>query len=575
MIDGASGAAAQTRGAPAISPTNFEGLSDDDNIDLTTWSTWPADSQLAVGPDHVFEVVNIVGRIYDKNGNTLDSFALIDFFDVPDGYIDFDPKVIYDAFTGRWFASYVSIFDDELGPDEALLHVAISQTSDPTDAWNLYTQPYEDVFPDYPGIGITNDKFTISADLYDIDGPPGFIGPGCQPEVGFCGQETIVIEKADVVAGLPAVSVDIAYFDPALRETVRPAHSLSPINDQYLVTFSTSAPDLLTMLRVTGTPSEGNVTEFIAANLTILPQEVPPPSITAGDADCIIFTENLGPPPCIESSDRRALEAIWRNDRLWLGASAACLPPGDETTRSCAHLIELNTSGAPSVVQDIMYGAPGNYYSFPALRTDAAGNLYVVVAHTNPSIFAEARVTGRLAGDPPNTLADSALLRAGEVVHDSGRWGDYLGAAVDPSQPLCVWVVGQFAKDTEGADWGTQIAALSYSGACGGAPPPPTDTPTPTNPPPTATPTRTSTPQPTATRTRTPTATPSPLFGDVSCNETVDSIDAALILQYGADLLSRLACPESADVNQDGSINSIDAALVLQYVAGLLPRLPP
>jgi hypothetical protein len=29
------------------------------------------------------------------------------------------------------------------------------------------------------------------------------------------------------------------------------------------------------------------------------------------------------------------------------------------------------------------------------------------------------------------------------------------------------------------------------------------------------------------------------------------------------------------DVNQDGDINSIDAALILQYVAGTLPALPP
>ena len=68
-----------------------------------------------------------------------------------------------------------------------------------------------------------------------------------------------------------------------------------------------------------------------------------------------------------------------------------------------------------------------------------------------------------------------------------------------------------------------------------------------------------------------------PLFGDVNCDESVNSIDAALVLQLNAGLLSSLACADNADVNADGSINSIDAALILQYTAGLVSSLerPP
>jgi hypothetical protein len=62
--------------------------------------------------------------------------------------------------------------------------------------------------------------------------------------------------------------------------------------------------------------------------------------------------------------------------------------------------------------------------------------------------------------------------------------------------------------------------------------------------------------------------------GDVNCDRTTNSIDAALILQLGAGLVHSLACPEAADVNHDGRMNSIDAALILQYSAGLLHTLP-
>ncbi len=84
---------------------------------------------------------------------------------------------------------------------------------------------------------------------------------------------------------------------------------------------------------------------------------------------------------------------------------------------------------------------------------------------------------------------------------------------------------------------------------------------------PTATPTPTLSPTPTQ---------PSPaLLGDVDCGGSVNSIDAALILQLGAGLTGGLQCQENGDVNEDGSINAIDAALVLQYDAGLIDGLPP
>lgn len=65
------------------------------------------------------------------------------------------------------------------------------------------------------------------------------------------------------------------------------------------------------------------------------------------------------------------------------------------------------------------------------------------------------------------------------------------------------------------------------------------------------------------------------LVGDVDCGGAVNSVDAALILQYGAGLVAQLSCPGAADTNQDGTINAVDASLVLQYDAALIDSLPP
>jgi hypothetical protein len=119
-----------------------------------------------------------------------------------------------------------------------------------------------------------------------------------------------------------------------------------------------------------------------------------------------------------------------------------------------------------------------------------------------------------------------------------------------------------------------------------------TSTPVPTNTPvPTATPvatatrtpteTRTATVPPAATSTRTPTRTRTAtatagagLTGDANCDGHVNSLDAAVVLQYSAGLLGSLHCAAGADANHDGHVNSLDGALILQYSAGLLNHFP-
>jgi hypothetical protein len=59
-------------------------------------------------------------------------------------------------------------------------------------------------------------------------------------------------------------------------------------------------------------------------------------------------------------------------------------------------------------------------------------------------------------------------------------------------------------------------------------------------------------------------------LGDVDCDSAVTSLDALLILQHNAGLLTGLPCQGNADLNSNGSIDSIDALIVLQTVAGLI-----
>jgi hypothetical protein len=109
-----------------------------------------------------------------------------------------------------------------------------------------------------------------------------------------------------------------------------------------------------------------------------------------------------------------------------------------------------------------------------------------------------------------------------------------------------------------GEQWSGEQTFTVVAGTTPGA----TSTPTPT-----WTPAVTATPSP--TRTTTPTRTPRCVRGDVNIDGAVTALDAVLLLQYDAEIVSTLPCPEGADVDRSGAVDAVDAAWVLQYHAGL------
>jgi len=163
----------------------------------------------------------------------------------------------------------------------------------------------------------------------------------------------------------------------------------------------------------------------------------------------------------------------------------------------------------------------------------------------------------------PGTTTINLVASADDPAQGGTVFVDFLGTSIDP-------------------------ALTSASVTCraeGEATPTPSDTPVATSTPtvgptgfPSATPaTATPTLGPGQTPTPTPTATtPSTpgggLKGDANGDGHTNSIDAAIVLQYVAGLVSSLPSLSNADVNHSGSVNSIDAALILQIDAGLLPQ---
>ncbi|MGH7776339.1 MAG: hypothetical protein ACREPI_04075, partial [Candidatus Dormibacterales bacterium] len=67
-------------------------------------SVAPPDTQMAAGPNYLVEALNASLSIWTKAGAPVGTPSdLNTFFAVPTGYHFTDPRVLYDALSGRWF----------------------------------------------------------------------------------------------------------------------------------------------------------------------------------------------------------------------------------------------------------------------------------------------------------------------------------------------------------------------------------------------------------------------------------------------------------------------------------------
>ena len=78
--------------------------------------------------------------------------------------LPFDPRVLYDPVSQRWFASSA---ENAFVPNDILL--AVSNTSDPTQGWqaiSISSDPTGQTWADFPMLGINEDGVFIVADRF-------------------------------------------------------------------------------------------------------------------------------------------------------------------------------------------------------------------------------------------------------------------------------------------------------------------------------------------------------------------------------------------------------------------------
>jgi hypothetical protein len=407
----------------------------------------PSDTQLAVGPTRIIELVNISGQIYDKAGNAVlgSPFDLGSFFLCGASGIGTDPRVHYDAGSSRFYAAYECL---TAGGDATKL--AVSDDSDPEGSWTVYdiANNSSNVLQDQEKLGYTNDKVTLSWNNYD----------GTKSPKPFLGVVTAVVNKAELVAG-GTITVFTFNQDSGKFQVV-PATSLSSVNDQYAMWRGIGSTDVK-VLTITGVPGVSTVSQS-ENSIAIGTADSPPAAAQPSGGD-----------PSITTNDDRMLSVAWQNGHLWGVFNVKCTPPNDSTTRACQRYIQVSTNGGQSLVTNFNLGMTGGDIYFGSVALNDEDDLFSGFTASSSSIFATGVAIGVPGGNfQPVTTGD--FFYAGTQAYVCGcgssgsppvlnsRWGDYSGTARDPSNPKDVWTVQQ-AGGFSGGDWGTGMDRVTLS----------------------------------------------------------------------------------------------------------------
>jgi len=438
--------------------TNFDGIGNGFVGPAGTFvvNSAPPDTNGAVGPNHVVEVVNTDFAVFNKAGTPV--FGPVPINTLWSGFAnsncgaqnDGDPVVVYDRIADRWI---ISQFQVSVNPSEQC--VAVSATPDPTGSYFRYTFKYGTDFPDYPKMGVWPDGYYITYNVFTAGG------------AAFLGGRACVFDRANMLAGAAATQV---CFD-----TTTSFGGLLPADLDGRTLPAAGAPEPFIALGATSTTLAlwKFHADFAAPlNSTFAgPTTISVPAYAEACAPSGTCIPEGGSANLLDSlSDRLMYRAAYRN----FGDHEAIVVNHSVTAGASVGVRWYELRGVtttPTLFQSGTFAPDATYRWMGSAAMDSAGNIAIGYSASSSAITPQIRVTGRLAGDPAGqlTLGETTIVSSGGAqLARLSRWGDYSSMSVDPSDDCTFYYSNEYIPATGTFNWKTRIASFKLS-TCGGA----------------------------------------------------------------------------------------------------------
>lgn len=398
----------------------------------------PPDPVIAAGPSHVVVLINSLLAIYDKAGVQQGAFQDLSAFFGSLGISGeiYDPRVVYDQTDGRFILSAAEV--DLTNFTNGHVMIAVSQTSDPTGAWNKFAIDFKgrnlantaNTFPDFPTLGLSSSAVYISTGQFVLNA-------GCL-EGDYCSFSDTwveVIGLSELLSGNPNLNItkfkNVKTASGAQAFVIQPAVTYEDSLQEFLVAadYSGNPSSKLNLfsINVSGTPT------LAAADLSVPPFSIPP------DAPQMYWTTRK-----IATNDFRLLNAVWSNNSLWCAHNVADQSGANSVARW--YELDLPDLAAAAVKQSSEIAGVGSAY-FPAVAVLADGTMEMAFTTSDLYHNASAAYTGRASSDPLNTMRPYGIYKAGTSTYQDfeTRWGDYSGASLDPAGDS-IWMIVEYAS---------------------------------------------------------------------------------------------------------------------------------
>ncbi len=423
---------------------NFDGLTQGEGGGFT-----PPDPTGAAGPNHYIAGVNVAIKIFDKQGNVLAGPTMLGTF-LGNGSNAGDPIFMYDHLADRYFVSQFQFSNNGLV-------IGVSETSDPTGAYNVYQFPL-DAFPDYPHYTVWPDGYYMTANK-------------------FVGNTTYVIERQAMIDGEPTANI-VGFSLPGVVENSNTVFSPEPANLTG-VDFPANVPGYIVYMQDDGwgggiTNDHLKIWEIEvdwnnpASSTISAPVEIP---IAPFDSVFAPFgTGDVAQPGTGQKIDMIGGVISYASNYRSFGSHNSWLVTfnvdvdGNDT--SGIRWIELRNTGngAWSLFQEGTYApADGHSRFMGSAGMDAAGNIGMGFHIASATLPVGIKYTGRFDGDPAGqmTVAEETIIDGIGVQTFSNRFGDYSHLTMDPDN-FTFWHTAEYFASNN--NWRSRVASFTLSG---------------------------------------------------------------------------------------------------------------
>jgi hypothetical protein len=438
--------ATQINAGPLINATgglSFDGMS------VYQGGYIPSDNNLAVGPNHIVEVVNAAYAVYTKTGAPLLApVPLKNLWTSLTGSAcaannGGDTVAQYDRLADRWMVTQLGSLSNPYSEC-----IAISQTNDPTGAFYLYSYAFGSNLNDYPKFGVwptaSNSAYLATYNLF-ANGS-SFVGPE------ICAyNRTAMIAGASNPAALCYSGLSSASFLPSDLDGATPPLDGTPA---YFMSLSGSS---LRMYKLS--PNFSNNTATLSSFSTI------------GVAG---YTQaNSSPQPgtseVLDSlSDRLMYRLAFRmfsNHESMVVNHAVSVGSGNSGVRWYELQSPVSNNSAFSLYQQGTFAPDSTYRWMGSAAMDQAGDIALGYnASDANSVYPSVRYTGRTPSDPLGSMETEATIMNGAGSQTGyTRWGDYSSMRIDPSDDCTFWYANEYYPVTSSYGWYTRIGSFKFS----------------------------------------------------------------------------------------------------------------